>query len=109
MLDWIDHSTIATILRVGPEIFAWIAIIAGGVLILFLFEPKNGSSFPRYRRFRPYRSRYQFKRRSTPDLQDVARQLHAVMDASFRKERLLSASEYGVFKIIEADVLAEGR
>src|SRR6478609_11187838 len=107
MLDWNDHSTIAAILRVDTNIFLWIVIIASGVLILFLFEPKNGSSFPRYQRFRPYRRGYQFQRRSTPALQDVARQLHAVMGASFRKQRLLSASEYGVFKIIEADVMAE--
>jgi Protein of unknown function (DUF2726) len=87
-----------------------LALVACGILIVLLTEYRSGSSSFRYQHRRLYRKPYQFGRSlSTLDLQDVAQQLHAVMRASFQKQRLLSASEYRVFKIIEADVIAERR
>ncbi|MFN0042812.1 MAG: DUF2726 domain-containing protein [Alphaproteobacteria bacterium] len=44
-----------------------------------------------------------------PDLSDIGRQLSAVMAASFQKRRVLSTSEYRVFKIIEDDLAAMRR
>jgi hypothetical protein len=87
-----------------------VVLVACGILIVLLTEYRSGSSSFKYQPRRPYRKPYQFSRSlSTPDLQDVGQQLHAVMGASFQKQRLLNGSEYRVFKIIEADIAAEGR
>jgi hypothetical protein len=44
-----------------------------------------------------------------PDLTDPGQQLRAVMAASFERRKLLSASEYKVFKLLEDDVAAARR
>jgi hypothetical protein len=89
---------------------ALVVLVACGILIILLLEQRRDLSSSVNQRRRPYRKLYKFKRSlSTFDLQDVAQQLHAVMSASFQKQRLLSGSEYRVFKIIEADIAAEGR
>jgi hypothetical protein len=51
--------------------------------------------------------RYGFAHRQGFDSRDVAQQLNTVMAAPFQKQRLLSASEYQAFKIIERDVAME--
>jgi hypothetical protein len=86
-----------------------IALIACGILILFLSEPRNRSPRPKYDWPRTHRGSYQFEKSSAPDLNDVAQQLNAVMRASFQKQRLLSQTEYRAFKIIETEVAAERR
>ena len=108
MFDRIGQSTFATMSKFDLYSIGWIAIIVCGVLLLFLFEPKNKSSFPKYPRYRSYYT-YQFKKRTTPDLSDVAQQLHAVMGASFEKQRVLSNSEFRVFRIVETEIAVEGR
>jgi hypothetical protein len=52
---------------------------------------------------RPDKSAY----RQSYDSRDIGRQLSAVMASSFQKQRLLNASEYQAFKIIEHDVAME--
>ena len=89
---------------------ALMIIFALFVLIFFIVGRASGFlSAPRRRRFRtPYQlSRYD--QDQGPDLRDVAQQLHAVMAGSFKKQRVLSSSEYRVFKIIEDDVAAARR
>lgn len=80
------------------------------VLLFFIVARASGFlSAPRRRRFR---TSYQLSRRDQdqgPDLRDVAQQLHAVMAGSFKKQRVLSSSEYHVFKIIEDDMAAARR
>jgi hypothetical protein len=44
-----------------------------------------------------------------PDITNAGQQLNAVMAAPFEKRKLLSASEYKVFKIVEDDIAAERR
>jgi hypothetical protein len=109
MLDRITQSTFDTMSKSDLYSIGWIAIIVCGVLLLFLFEPKTRSSFRRYSRYRSSYTPYQFEKRPIPDLSDVAQQLHAVMGASFEKQRVLSNSEYRVFRIVEAEVTAERR
>jgi hypothetical protein len=52
------------------------------------------------RRFRPNK----FRQWPQRNLVDVGQQLHAVMESSFEKRRLLSPSEYRVFAIVEQEI-----
>jgi Protein of unknown function (DUF2726) len=65
-----------------------------------LFSPQRRRSF---RRFHP-RSRAYPDQAAAPS--NVGEQLVAVMAAPFKKRRVLSPSEYRVFKIIEDDLVA---
>src|SRR6266849_1568474 len=89
------HSALLVVFVVLVLIIYFILSPAGGVL--------SASRPPRFR------SRVPFEKGATPDLRDVAQQLHAVMAAPFQRQRLLSRSEYDAFKIIEDDLAAERR
>lgn len=82
-------------------------IIVFVLVALAIFAVARASgllSAPRRRRFRPSDRRWRSDRDREPDLTDVGQQLHAVMAGSFQKQRVLSSSEYRVFKIVEDDV-----
>lgn len=84
--------------------------VALTVLVLFIVARAAGLvSPPRRRRFRiPYQL-VRSDRDQEPDLRDVGAQLFAVMAAPFQKQRVLSSSEYHVFKIIEDGVVTARR
>jgi hypothetical protein len=80
------------------------------IIVFFLFV--GGAWKPRRRFYTPYpRTHYhrlfRFDRRQERDLTDVGQQLHAVMAGSFKRQRVLSPSEYRVFQIIEDEVAAQ--
>ncbi len=83
---------------------AWLLILALAILLATqarrLLPPRRRGRFHTLHR----QSRADQDR--APDLSDIGRQLSAVMAASFQKRRVLSASEYRVFKIIEDDLAA---
>jgi Protein of unknown function (DUF2726) len=79
---WVGNGLMAQIL---------LAVAVTAIAIYFIIE----HLLSRGRRLRPYN--------------DVGRQLDAVMAGSFEKKKLLSYSEYNVFKIIEGDVANERR
>jgi hypothetical protein len=58
--------------------------------------------YVRSRRY--YRTPFRPAKDRAADLTDPGQQLHAVMAASFERRKLLSSSEYKVFKIIEDDI-----
>lgn len=60
---------------------------------------------PKPRRFRTWRS-FRYTDRAESGLKDVGQQLNAVMTAPFEKRRVLSASEYRAFKVIEDEIAA---
>jgi hypothetical protein len=95
----------------GIDVYALalFGIIVAWIILTYLAFPIHGrtSSAPEPRRF--YRGTFGVEKDLSPDLRDVGEQLHAVMAASFEKRRLLSASEYHAFKIIESDVAAARR
>jgi Protein of unknown function (DUF2726) len=89
---------------------ALIVVVACCILIILLREQRRSLSDLVNRWPRRYRRPYQFRQSiSTRDLHDVAQQLHAVMGASFQKQRLLSNSEFRVFRVVEAEVTAARR
>jgi hypothetical protein len=95
----------------GNDVYALglIAIIIAWIILTYLAFPILGkpSSDQRPRRF--YRTPLRIEKDLAPDLKDVGEQLHAVMAASFERRRLLNASEYQAFKIIESDIAAARR
>lgn len=72
-------------------------------------------------RLLPRRQRYGFQRKyprsvwqqspsapsPKPDLTDVGQQLHAVMAGSFQKQRVMTASEYRLFAIVESEIASQ--
>src|SRR6185437_10367112 len=58
---------------------------------------------PKPRRFQTRRS-FRYTDRAESGLKDVGQQLNAVMIAPFEKRRVLSASEYRAFKVIEDEI-----
>ena len=89
------------------------AFVILGLSIIVFFVVVGASGILRSPRRRRFRTVYPFSRpywNQDFDLTDPARQLHAVMAASFQKQRVLSRSEYHVFKIIEdeAEMLGKG-
>jgi len=76
------------------------------LVIIFFFL---SDSIKRWRRrrsrhgFHPIR----FDQRYLPDRTDIGKQLHAVMDNSFEKRRILSPSEYRVFAIVEREIASQ--
>jgi hypothetical protein len=94
----------------GNDVYALalIAIIVAWIILTYFVIGLPGkSSAPGPRRF--YRAPLRFDKDLAPDLKDVGQQLHAVMAASFQKQRLLSSSEYRAFEIIETDIAAARR
>lgn len=77
------------------------------ILILVLLF---GASGRRQRFFRPrYRTDNRLFRldgQQGRDLSDVGQQMHAVMAGAFRKQRVLTPSEYRLFQVIEDEVSA---
>jgi len=80
-----------------------------GVVVLlvlaFLFLGRSG--------FRPYKRRFRrsfrllnFDRQQSGHLVDIGEQLKAVMGGSFKKQRVLSSSEFRIFAIVEEEVAA---
>jgi Protein of unknown function (DUF2726) len=88
------------------------ASIVLGLSVIIFFVVIGVSKAVRSPRRRRFRSAYPF---GGPywnrgfDLADPIRQLHAVEAASFQKQRVLSGSEYRVFKIIEDEVATLGK
>lgn len=87
-----------------------LALIAFALFMAFLkifFIVARASGFLSAPRRRHFRTAYPLAV-TGPDVQrdltDVGQQLHAVMAAAFQRRRLLSSSEYRVFKVIEDDV-----
>ena len=81
------------------------------ILIVFGVLPRGRRFFSAPRRHRywtHYRPSWRNQDRAPDrtDLTDAGQQLAAVMAGTFRKRRVLSASEYRVFKIIEDDLPA---
>jgi len=90
----------------GTALVIVIALVVGA----FLLGAYASGSLSRPRRRPPWTSRPPLQRRHTPpDLTDVGQQFHAVMAASFQKQRLLSLREYRAFKTIEELVISGGR
>jgi len=95
--------------------FALIAIAAWiGLFYVVIFRPSGSLSTSRPRRyyrtpFRNYRTPFRAEKVLAPDITNAGQQLNAVMAAPFEKRKLLSASEYKVFKIVEDDIAAERR
>jgi hypothetical protein len=86
-----------------------LVFLALAALILFLligqiWKPARRFYRPHYRTH--YRS-FQFDRPKARDLTDVGQQLHAVMAGSFKRQRVLSSSEYRVFQIVENEAAAQ--
>jgi hypothetical protein len=78
------------------------------VVILFLFFGTSKRTRRFYRpRFRTDDRRSWFNGQQGRDLTDVGQQLHAVMAGSFKRQRVLSPSEYRVFQIVEEEVTAQ--
>ncbi len=77
-----------------PVILLLSAVLTVLVGLLFVHETRQRSR----RRF--------WKPAVRLDLTDPGQQLNAVMAGSFEKKRLLSKSEYRIFKVIEDDVIA---
>lgn len=91
---------------------AWAAAIILGLsaAILVIVGAASGARRAPYRR--RFRTVYPFRKgywTQDFDLADPTRQLHAVEAASFQRQRVLSGSEYRVFKIIEDEVAAFGK
>jgi hypothetical protein len=83
--------------------FALIAIAAwSGLIYVVMFRPTGSLSTSRSRRY--YRTPFRPAKDRAAALTDPGQQLHAVMAASFERRKLLSSSEYKVFKIIEDDI-----
>ena len=83
---------------------ALVLILAAAVLVYLAGHANGISSQSRTRRFpTPFR-RSQAGQAQVLNLKDVGDQLQAVMRASFQTRRVLSPSEYRVFRIIEDDV-----
>jgi hypothetical protein len=93
-------------------------LVLAVILILFGVLPRGRRFLSAPRRHR-YWTNYRSSNRSSwrnqdrapdgtdrTDLTDAAQQLAAVMAGTFRKRRVMSASEYRVFKIIEDDLPA---
>lgn len=84
--------------------FIVLVVIVVFLLVGLIRKPKRRfySRHPRthYRLFR-------FNRQEGRDLTDVGQQLHAVMAGSFKRQRVLSPSEYRLFQIIEGEVAAQ--
>ena len=95
--------------------FALIAIAAWiGLFYVVIFRPSGSLSTSRPRRyyrtpFRNHRAPFRAEKALAPDITNAGQQLNAVMAAPFEKRKLLSASEYKVFKIVEDDIAAERR
>lgn len=95
--------------------FALIAIAAWiGLFYVVIFRPSGSLSTSRPRRyyrtpFRNYRTPFRAEKVLAPDITNAGQQLNAVTAAPFEKRKLLSASEYKVFKIVEDDIAAERR
>jgi hypothetical protein len=95
--------------------FALIAIAAWiGLFYVVIFRPSGSLSTSRPRRyyrtpFRNHRTPFRTEKVLAPDITNAGQQLNAVMAAPFEKRKLLSASEYKVFKIVEDDIAAERR
>src|SRR5262245_47670614 len=89
-----------------------LALIAVALLVYFVARA-SGILSPRRRRFRfPDRLPRRFPvpgRVPRRDISDANEQLRSVMAAPFEKRRVLSASEYRVFKIVEDDLASVRR
>jgi hypothetical protein len=84
------------------------ALLVIALLMLLALAARQFIAKPRRRFFRrPYRL-YSFDKRQKAIPIDVGQQLHAVMAASFQKQRLLSASEYRVFAVVEQELAVRG-
>lgn len=91
------------------ELAAAFVVLALCVVFLVAVAAAGGLRSSRRRQFhivRPFGTPYQ---NQGLDLVDPAQQLNAVMAASFSKQRVLSRSEYRVFKIIEDEVAIAGK
>lgn len=87
------------------------SIILGLCIIIFFVVIAVSGALRSPRRDR-FRTAYPFGRpywNQGFGLADPVRQLHAVEAASFQKQRVLSGSEYRVFKIIEDEVATFGK
>ena len=88
------------------------AFVVLGLSVIVFFVVVGVSGILRQPHRRRFRNVYPFDRpywNQGFGLADPARQLNAVMAASFSKQRVLSRSEYHVFKIIENEVATFGK
>src|SRR3954469_1553560 len=86
---------------------ALLLLAAWGFLFYFLTHPRPDGQVTSWRARR--RGRISFGKASAPSTFNVEQQLRIVAAASFERRRLLSASEYRVFKIIEEELAAARR
>jgi hypothetical protein len=88
----------------GPRI-ASIVILGLSLVILFVVVSASGARrSSQRRRFRTAYPLFRPNQYRGFDPADPAQQLNAVMAASFHRQRVLSRSEYRVFKIIEDEI-----
>jgi len=88
------------------------ALVVLGLSMIVFFVVVGASGILRSPRRRRFRTAHPFGRpywKRDFDLADPAQQLNAVMAASFYKQRVLSRSEYHIFKIIEDEVAILGK
>ena len=83
-------------------------VIVAWILFIYFALTQSGL-VPTRRARRAFRTPFRFEKTLPFDITDVGQQLHAVMAASFQRRRLLNASEYQAFKIIEDDIALERR
>jgi len=87
------------------------AFMVLGLSVIVFFVVVGATEVLRSPRRRRFRTPYPFGRsywNQDLDLADPARQLNAVMAASFQKQRVLNSSEYHVSKIIEDEAAKLG-
>jgi hypothetical protein len=96
----------ASMPSVDIQIAGLIAIVAWILLIYLIITIRPSRVFHERRPRRFLRSGSPSRKYLAADFNDVGKQLHAAMAASFQKRRILSPSEYHVFKIIEYEILA---
>lgn len=85
----------------------WITQNIELIVFAIVFVAVFGIAYPLRRRFPPGKRFGSLPRQVLPF--DAGQQLHAVMASSFEKRRLLSPTEYRVFKVIEDDVASAGK
>lgn len=97
MLPWASADEFGgAALIAAPFLLFVLRALRGNRIASHRITPPDNSHAPRRaRRFAPANFP------SSPNTTDVEQQLHHVMNASFKRERALSPSEYNVFKIVE--------
>jgi hypothetical protein len=94
-------------LEPGSDVLIGLGLIFIAALAAILFTRGNRQKTPPFHSPRDDRPTAFAQNTRVAPRQAAGGQLHAVMEGTFQKRRLMNYAEYRVFKIIENDVLAE--